>query len=140
LDIILISSDGTPDLQNYYRPFKGGNNSSDILEKNIKYLSSEGKGVTGIRMTITRESYDKQITNIDYFSALGIRNFWVDPIFPSVGAIEPIEKLNMVEFTRCYIEAVKYAYAKGLTYGSILTCNFDHPGEYACRALLPVPL
>jgi uncharacterized protein len=139
IDIIWISSDGIPVFQNYYRPFYGGKKSSDILERNIKYLTSQGKGVTGIRMTITHENYNKQIENIDYFSNLGICNFWVDPIFPTVGENEPFEKLNMKKFTQKFIEAVRYAYSKGLTYSSILTCNFDTPREYACRALLPVP-
>lgn len=139
IDTIWISSDGTPDLQNYYKPFRGGKESSSTLEKNIRYLSSESKGVTGIRMTITDKNYPKQIANINYFSALGICNFWVDPIFPTVGESEPFEKLDMRKFISYFIEAVKYAYAKGFTYGSILTCNFDEQGEYACRALLPVP-
>jgi len=45
----------------------------------------------------------------------------------------------MGRFTEKFIEAVKFAYSKGMTYGSILTCNFDEPGEISCRALLPVP-
>lgn len=139
IDVIWISSDGIPDIQNYYRPFVGGKKSSNTLERNIRYLSSKGKGLTGIRMTITHKNYHKQIANIDYFSKLGIYNFWVDPIFPTVGESDSIEKLDMKEFVLYFIEAVKYAYAKGLTYGSILTCNFDEPGSYACRALLPVP-
>ena len=40
----------------------------------------------GIRATITLENVLKQKEMIDYFYQLGIRDIWVDPIFPSVGA------------------------------------------------------
>lgn len=139
IDIIWISSDGMPKDQNYYRPFLGGGESSAVLERNLKYLITYGKGTTGIRTTVTMNNVTKQIENIQYFETLGIKNFWVDPIFPVVGEEDPIEKIDMDLFVEEFVKAVKYAYSHGMTYGSILTCNFDEPGEYACRALLPVP-
>lgn len=139
IDIIWVSSDGIPEIQNHYRPFVDGSPSSPVLERNLQYLASKCKGVTGIRMTITNENVSNQIQNIDYFRSLGIKNFWVDPMFPSVGEKEAYEKIDMNKFTEEFLKAVKYAYSNGMTYGSILTCNFDKPGVYACRALLPVP-
>ena len=80
-----------------------------------------------------------QIDLIKYFAGLGVRNFWVDPIFPAIDGVESYEDLDMEIFTEEFLRAVRYAYKHGMTYGSILTCNFDEPGEYACRACLPVP-
>lgn len=139
IDIVWISCDGIPKIQNYYRPMADGGRSSDILEYNIRYLSKNTKGITGIRMTITNTNVHSQIAMIKYFADLGIRNFWVDPIFPGIGSSEPYEELNMNTFTEEFLQAARYAYKNGMTYGSILTCNFDEPGEYACRACLPVP-
>lgn len=139
IDIIWISSDGMPKDQNYYRPFLGGGDSSPVLERNLKYLTQNCKGITGIRTTITPNNVKTQIENIQYFASLGIRNFWVDPIFPAVGDDEPLELVNMDIFVDEFVKAVRYAYMNNMTYGSILTCNFDERGEYACRSLLPVP-
>lgn len=141
IDIIWISSDGTPDIQDYFRPMLSNTKSSEILERNIKYIVKQKCGMVGIRSTITDSNFDKQIDMIKYFSKLGIKNFWVDPVFPSIGETESHNrwKFDMGKFTKKFIEAVKYAYSNGMTYGSILTCNFDVPGDIACRALLPVP-
>ena len=143
VDIIWISSDGTPDIQDYYRPMLSNSKSSEILERNIRYIVNQKceSGVVGIRSTITDSNYEKQIEMIKYFSKMGIKNFWVDPVFPSIGEIESHNrwKFDMGKFIEKFIEAVRYAYSHGMTYGSILTCNFDEPGEVACRALLPVP-
>lgn len=143
VDIIWISSDGTPDIQDYYRPMLSNSKSSEILERNIRYIVNQKceSGVVGIRSTITDSNYEKQIEMIKYFSNMGIKNFWVDPVFPSIGEIESHNrwKFDMGKFIEKFIEAVRYAYSHGMTYGSILTCNFDEPGEVACRALLPVP-
>lgn len=139
IDIVWISSDGIPEIQNHYRPLAGGGKSSEILEKNIQFLVKNTKGTIGIRTTITNRNVCSQINMIHYFAVLGIKNFWVDPIFPTIGSQDTFEKLDMEVFTNEFIKAVKYAYKNGLTYGSILTCNFDEAGEYACRACLPVP-
>lgn len=139
IDIVWISSDGLPEVQDYYRPLAGGGRSSQILENNIRYLVDNTKGTVGIRTTITNSNVHNQIELIKYFSRFGIKNFWVDPIFPNIGSAYSFEDLNMEVFIREFINAVKFAYENGMTYGSILTCNFDEPGEYACRACLPVP-
>lgn len=139
IDIVWVSSDGMPEIQNHYRPMAGGGRSSDILEKNLKYLAGNTKGMVGIRTTITNVNVRSQIDMIDYFAGLGIKNFWVDPIFPGIGSTCSCEELEMENFTDEFLKAVRYAYRHGMTYGSILTCNFDEPGEYACRACLPVP-
>ena len=141
IDYIWISCDGTPKIQDYFRPIYGGGKSSELIERNIKYMMKKKCGMIGIRTTITDLNYTKQKDLINYFEELGIRNFWVDPVFPSIGQSESHNRwtFDMGRFTDEFLEAAQYAYSRGLTYGSILTCNFDEPGELACRALLPVP-
>lgn len=139
MDIIWISSDGVPAVQDYYRPLFGGGRSSDVLERNIRDLIKNAKGTVGIRTTITGRNVMHQIEFIKYFSGFGIKNFWADPIFSGIGETETSEEIDMDAFTGEFLRAARYAYQNGMTYGSILTCNFDEPGEYACRACLPVP-
>ena len=141
IDIIWISCDGLPEIQDHFRPLNGGSKTSPLIEKNINKLKKAGKSMVGIRVTITESNYDKQIDIIKHFNKIGIKNFWVDPIFPSIGETEISNRwaFDINKFTTHFIAAVKYAYAHNMTYGSILTCNFDAPGEISCRALLPVP-
>lgn len=139
IDIVWVSSDGTPEIQDHYRPTREGGRSSGILADNLNYLTRNSRGMVGIRTTITDVNVHNQIDMIKYFAELGIRNFWVDPIFPEIGMDDSKEPLDMDIFAEEFSRAVHYAYLHGMTYGSILTCNFDETGEYACRACLPVP-
>lgn len=143
INIIWISCDGTPDIQNIHRPFLNDERkTSDVIEKNIRILCDQNsKSFVGMRSTITTENVLRQIELIDYFYSLGITNIWVDPIFPSVGnsPMENENDFNVMLFAEKFLEAVEYAYTKGIFYGSILTCNFNDCVNKHCRACLPVP-
>lgn len=143
IDIIWISCDGTPEIQDKHRPFfNDSRKTSAVIEKNIKILKkSPSKAFVGIRATITTENITKQKEMIDYFYKLGIRDIWVDPIFPSVSEEILIgeNQIDMMLFADEFIQATEYAHSKGMFYGSILTCNFDDTVNKHCRACLPVP-
>ena len=141
IDVIWVSCDGTPEVQDYNRPFyKSDKKSSKVMEKNIKKMVADGKTMVGIRTTITRNNMSSQKENIDYYNSLGIKNVWVDPIFPSVGdEINNENTINMDKFPEEFVDAVKYAKQKGMFYGSILTCNFNGNTNIHCRACHPVP-
>ncbi len=145
IDIIWISCDGTPEIQDMHRPFLSKDDkrkTSKVIEKNIRILhDSDSKSFVGIRATITVENVLKQIEMIDYFYSLGIRDIWVDPIFPSVGesALTIENEFDTMTFAKEFLKATQYAYSKGMFYGSILTCNFNDSVNKHCRACLPVP-
>ncbi len=145
VNIIWISCDGTPEIQDMHRPFLDKSDkrkTSDVIEKNIHILhGADSSAFVGIRATITLENILKQKEMIDYFYELGIRDIWVDPIFPSVGekALESENKFDTMMFAQEFLKATEYAYNKGMFYGSILTCNFNDSVNRHCRACLPVP-
>lgn len=144
INIIWISCDGTPEIQDIHRPFlneNSGRKTSEVIEKNIRILRTDSRAFVGIRATITLENITKQIEMINYFYGLGIRHIWVDPIFPSVGekALVNENKFDTMLFAQEFLKATKYAYNKGMFYGSILTCNFNDSVNKHCRACLPVP-
>jgi len=140
LDIIWISVDGTPDLQDTCRPLKNGKGSSKLIEENIKYLTNYGKGMTGIRSTITNQNITRQMENIDYFSELGVKYIWSDPIFPAVGdEIVFFENIDMMQYAEEFVKAKEYANTNGIFYESFLTCNFDENTHINCRACIPTP-
>lgn len=150
VNIVWVSMDGTPDIQDRNRPFASGKGSSSIVESNIKKLTKRpvtDKDVVGIRVTITEENINRQIEMIDYFSSLGIKYIWNDPVFPEVEEIpfcDDEERASEFSFdydryVKTYLEAYQYAKAKGIFYGSFLTINFDGCSIYHCRACTPVP-
>jgi len=150
MNIIWISFDGEPDIQNANRPRKGGGPSAPVIEENVRWLianSGTHNLMVGARVTISDNNMSRQKQIVDYFYSLGIRYVWTDPIFPEVGDNPVCEKTNAIGKTQYdldayvdnYIEAHRYAQEKGLFYGSFLACNFDGVCTHHCRTCTPVP-
>lgn len=150
INIVWISFDGEPDIQNRNRPTANGKPSAPIIENNVKWLiNNRGTRdmMVGARVTITEANIFRQRQIIDYFSQLGIKYIWTDPVFPTVDDIpvcdDPI-KLNNYHFDMDlyadkYIDAYNYSKQSGVFYGSFLTCNFDGVCDRHCRACTPAP-
>ncbi|MCD8150799.1 MAG: hypothetical protein LUE92_14825 [Clostridiales bacterium] len=99
-----------------------------------------GKGMTGIRATITRDNLRVQSETLRYFASLGVKYVWTDPIFPPLGETnDDIESVDTVEFAKEMIKAQKVANENGMVVGSLLTANFDESVNINCRACLPMP-
>lgn len=150
MNIVWISFDGPPDIQNYNRPIGGKYPSAPIIEENVRWLNendSDKKIMVGARVTITSINIERQKEMVDYFANLGIRHIWTDPMFPSVGEIPVCNddkkmksyKFDMDSYLKNYVEAFYYAKKKDVFYGSFLACNFDGLTKYHCRACTPVP-
>lgn len=149
MDITWISFDGPPDIQNYYRPFfRSGRDTAPVLEKNTKFLVENGKGFTGVRVTINNKNINRQKEMVDYFGSMGIQYIWTDPLFHSVGyrpvkngieteLVKPL--IDLTKYVENFSEAHYYAKENGIFYGSFLGCNFDEPTKYHCRSCIPVP-
>lgn len=151
MNIVWISFDGTPDIQNKQRPM--GDRlapSSPIIEENVKWLiTNQGSRslMVGARVTITDLNVNRQIELVDYFYSLGIRHIWTDPIFSEVRKRPVCEDYNRQEmyhinldaYVEYFINANIYAKTKGIFYGSFLICNFDGEAKINCRACTPVP-
>lgn len=150
IDIMWISFDGTPDIQNRQRPFPNKKPSSNKIEENIKWLyanQNEHKLMIGARVTMTDLNILQQKEMVDYFNGLGIKNIWTDPEFPSVDKIpvcndkEKLSQFNfdMDKYVHNFIEAHRYAKQIGVFYGSFLMANFDGESKINCRACTPAP-
>ena len=139
-DVIWVSFDGLPEIHDKYRrTYNTDKTTAKTIEKNVSYLTKSGKGMTGIRTTITSENLYKQKECIKYFSGMGVENIWSDHVFPSVGEKETEDTFDMMEYAKEFIIATDFAEEIGIFYGSILTCNFDEETIYNCRACLPMP-
>jgi len=155
INIMWISFDGMPDIQDNYRPFGYTKDnkkikSSPFIEENVKWLNAN-KGnrdlMIGARVTMTNDNINRQIEMVDYFNSLGIKYIWTDPIFPEVKELPVCEDLERDEdyhfdmkiYVDNFIEANEYAKNIGISYESILTCNFDGESTVSCRACTPLP-
>lgn len=149
-NIVWMSFDGPPDVQNYNRPIGGKFPSAPIIEENVQWLN-RNKGnrnlMIGARVTMTDKNIHRQKEMVDYFNNLGIQYIWTNPLFPAVGT-KPVcdddkklreYKFDMDTYLDNYINAYHYAREKGVFYGSFLTCNFDGEANVHCRACSPVP-
>ena len=144
IDMVWISCDGPPDIQNYYRPTRGGGACAPVVERNILALSKAGKGV-GIRATIGNINISRQREMIDYFASLGIKAIFADHMCKPVSELVHMNKtyklveVEPLEYAKSFLEAKKYTDEKGIFYSNFLLVNFDEPVEIACRAMLPTP-
>lgn len=150
INIVWVSFDGEPEVQNANRPCANGKPSSLIIEDNVKWLISHSNDkniMVGARVTITDLNVDRQIPMIEYFKSLGIHHIWSDPLFPAVDKVPvcmDVEKIkdyhfDMDKYVDTYIDAYHYAKENDMFYGSFLTCNFDGVCSQHCRACTPVP-
>lgn len=149
-NIVWMSFDGPPDIQNHNRPIGGSHPSAPIIEENVRWLNANKKGrrlMVGARVTMTELNITRQIEMVDYFYNLGIRYVWTNPLFPSVGTTPFCDDedrvaqyaFDMDTYLDNFIPAHHYAMKKGMFYGSFLLCNFDGETHVHCRACSPVP-
>ena len=150
MNIMWISFDGEPSIQNTNRPLPNNKKSSPIIEDNIKWMN-KNKGnqnlMIGARVTITDMNMTKQKELVDYFLSLDIKHIWTDPLFPTVDKT-PFNKdkvkqenyyFDMEKYIDHFVLAYKYAETLGVKYNSFLACNFDGISEKHCRACTPAP-
>ena len=150
LNIVWVSFDGTPDIQNKQRPFPHEQPSAPKIEDNVRWLISNNKRkdfMVGARVTITDLNVNRQRDMVNYFCGMGIKNIWSDPLFPEVkekpfcADKKRVEQFHfdMDSYVMNFIETRKYSKDIGVFYGSFLTCNFDGETKIHCRACTPTP-
>ena len=135
--IIWISCDGTPDVQDYYRPALG-KPSSDVVEASIRWLAGRVP-VLGVRSTVGRKNLHRQNEMVDYFHELGVRYLCSDLMFANTSAGKYFEKpVSPLEYAEEFWKARQYAAEKGVWYGSIFMVNFDEATPFFCRSSVPL--
>jgi len=141
VDIVWVSHDGLPDVQNIHRPDMQGGKTNLVVENNIKSLIKSGLTV-GIRCCITTLNVHRQVEIVDYLSSLGVKTIYGDNIF-STDANEYMNQLYSVpswqDYTEGFIKAKKRAKKIGVFYGSWLTVNFHSETTHNCSSCIPFP-
>jgi uncharacterized protein len=90
---ILLSCDGPPEVQDYNRPCRNGEKSSELVEKNIP-LILEAFPHTTFRATINQDNCDKLFDSYVYAIRQGFTNAFFCPNCRESWSAENIEKLK----------------------------------------------
>lgn len=138
IDIVWVSCDGTPEIQNYYRPTINNAPTSTIVEKNIRYLTKKIR-ILGIRITIGDKNVKRQKEIIDYFKSLGAKYIYTDLLFKPIKNKLGVENTSPLNYAKQFLVAKKYAERNNIFYGSFFEINFDGKTDIHCRACNPSP-
>lgn len=138
VNILWISFDGPPDIQDFQRPAKGGLKSSGIVANNVKRFAKNGKIQFGVRATINPENLDKQIQLIEYFHDLGIKFVAASPTYYSK-VNQRIKTPSLLEFATHFVPAFYRARELNMFYQTLLIVNFDEEVNIYCQACRPCP-
>jgi uncharacterized protein len=133
VDIVWISADGPPEIQDKSRPTVGGKDSSGIVIENIKRFAKHPTMQFGVRATFIHEHFGRQIEVLEYFRSLGVRWVCGAPAYSStVNAHTPVPLLT--DFARHFVPAFNHAKRVGMFYQTHLMVNFDEEVSCYCRA------
>jgi radical SAM protein with 4Fe4S-binding SPASM domain len=103
--LISISCDGSPDLQNGQRPFRNGRDSSATVERNAKALAGEGARIE-VRCTITPGSVYRQAEIVAYaHEQLHAQSIRFEPVFQTADWAEGGPEDHASRFVRGFLAA-----------------------------------
>jgi len=140
VDILWISCDGPPAIQDEWRPTRDSGATSKIVEDNIRFFSSLEGIQAGVRMTVNPKTVDLQSGLIDYFHSLGIKYVCGEAIVAEVSKPPNLARfVDPVRFANGFADAYFHAKRLGICYQCLPMCNFDENVDVACSACLPCP-
>lgn len=133
IDILWISFDGPPEIQDLQRPTLNGSPSSQIVLKNI-YRFTKSKSIQfGIRSTFLKENFRYQKDIIEYFHSIGIKYVCGAPAYSS-NVNQEVDVPCLVDFAKAFVPAFYAAQKMKMFYLTHLIVNFDEKVDCYCRS------
>lgn len=139
VDILWISYDGPPDIQDRGRRTRGGGPSSPAVRRNVERFAGHDRIQAGVRATIDPRDFGRLIEILEHFRSLGVRRACLAPVYASTANDRGERSLGLLEFARRFVEAWAAAAALGISLSTHLIVNFDEPVAGYCRACTPCP-
>lgn len=132
-DIIAISFDGLPEIQNQNRKLMGERDSFNYVDKTIRELDELGKNII-LRTTIWPKDYDKLLQMLCFVCSnyKNIDTWDVEPVNARGRAIEQKDGTINKSFVSYYVKAQKYI--REQNFNNILMCGKfkDNITGYSC--------
>lgn len=140
VDILWISADGPPEVQDLQRPTIEGKPTSKLVEHNLRFFAKQKHMQTGVRITITPLTIHRQAELIRYFHNFGIKYINAHPTcIPVGGSSDPVFQWDPIDFAENFLKAHNESKKLGVFYNSLYIANFDEKTSHACRACIPYP-
>jgi len=141
-NVVMVSYDGMPMLQNKNRKTASSESSNEIVEETIRVLLNSKITLT-VRTTIWHDDFSYLQSAAEYiFNKLGCIDEWsIRPIIPKGRSLERVahehKNLNMFDFVKYYIDLLEYAdkNCPGLKITNPFLPNSLN--TYSCRAISP---
>jgi len=138
VDILWISCDGPPEIQDMQRPTVNNQRSSEVVIENVRRYSKCDNMQFGVRATIGPKNIEQQTKLIEYFHSLGVKYVCASPTYHS--KVNPnIETPSLVKFAQHFVPAFYRALELGMFYQTLLIVNFDEEVDIYCQASIPTP-
>ena len=131
VDVMALSCDGYPEIQNQQRPQSDFKASSDLIESTIAFFNNN-RYVYTIRSTITREASEHLLDITKYFYSLGVKYLVYSPCY-NYGRSDSSSLLPVPSvYGQQYMKSVEFAYKHGMR---LTSTSFRYPGYHYCGAL-----
>jgi len=138
VNILWISCDGPPEIQDTQRPTSSNQPSSKVVLENVRRYAECARMQFGVRATVAAENLDKQTELIEYFHSLGVKYVAASPTYYST--VNPhIKTPSLVDFARHFVPAFYRARELGMCYQTLLIVNFDEEVDIYCQSCIPCP-
>lgn len=138
VDVLWISCDGPPYIQDKQRPLLEGNGStSRLVLQNIERFVKCSHMQFGVRATI-QDDFTKQVELVEYFHSLGIKYVCAAPAYSST-ANPSVAAPFLLDFAQHFVPAFFRAKELGMFFQTHLMVNFDEEVNIYCRACIPSP-
>lgn len=133
VNIMWISIDGPPSVNDVQRPKCGGQESTTNVLRQVERFAKHPTMQFGVRMTIVPENFHRQIEFLEYFHSKGVKWVCGAPTYSSTVNTR-IGVPMLVDFAQNYVPAFFKAQEMGMFYQTHLMVNFDEPSPAYCRA------
>ena len=111
IDSIVVSTDGPEDIQNKFRPLRGGRNSFEKVDKALDILG-ENKDVTA-HTVITNRNLDRIQETIDYFESKGIKKMEFAPVKETEATKKNnLKRIDLERYTQETFKVIKDNYER----------------------------
>lgn len=138
VDILWISCDGPPAIQDTQRPTCDAQPSSGVVLGNAMRYAKCSRMQFGVRATIMEQNLDQQTNLVEYFHSLGVKYLAGSPAYHS--KVNPrIKTPSLAQFAKHFVPAFYRAIELDMFYQTLLMVNFDEEVDFYCQACEPCP-
>jgi uncharacterized protein len=133
-DLVGVSCDGPPDVQNRHRPGRDGRPLSDVVNRTIDTLRRHGRPFH-LRVTISRETVDRQAEIVSYLADRHAPSeIRLEPVYVNRSGEPTLEGSHAIAFVSGFLAAQAAGAARGIPVATSITRPDSVYGPY-CNVL-----